>query len=253
MKNAALLLTHELNSRTEELFDRIQSAFGQFGDTWLLLHDEKKSFSTSLNSFRFDYTEIKNLGFRMIADTLIPGSNHFPLILFKRQHPEYTGFWVIEYDVHFNGDWTPLFDRYSADKADFCSCHIRTYQEEPLWHWWLLDHRTEHVPLPERLRSFNPIYKISARALEAVDTWLRNGWLGHHEVLLPTLLHKHDFKVLDFGGDGSFVAAGFQNSFYTSRSFSLAGEIGAGSMRYRPVISDSEFNQRGNLLYHPRK
>ena len=85
--------------------------------------------------------------------------------------------------------------------------------------------------MENRIRSFNPIYRISGKALAHIHRALSEKWIGHHEVLLPTLLYHQGFRLLDFGGEGEFVADGGENLFYTSDRSNLSGSLGTGTMR----------------------
>ena len=76
------------------------------------------------------------------------------------------------------------------------SSYVRDYKEEPDWSWWGSLSGAEEIPLESRVHSFNPIYRLSSRALAYVHDKLSQGWSGHHEVLLPTLLR--------YGGMGDF-------------------------------------------------
>ena len=50
------------------------------------------------------------------------------------------------------------------------------------------------------LRSFNPICRISNRALALGHERCKLGDRGHYEVLLPTLFKYFKLKISDFGG-----------------------------------------------------
>src|SRR5699024_9313052 len=100
----------------------------------------------------------------------------------------------------------------------------------------------------ERIRSFNPIYRISREAVKFLERAFMSGWKGHYETTFPTLLYHNGFQLLDFGGDGDF--ANQRNNFYISRN-TRRGELYTGTMRYRPAMEAAGF--RKNMLYHPVK
>jgi hypothetical protein len=180
------------------------------------------------------------------------GNGHFPVLEFYRRHPDYDFYWFIEYDVRYTGDWCDFFARFDFTGHDFTTAHIRRFAEEPFWWWWpTLGHPSIRLSPLGWLRSFNVIYRISNCALEFLDSVLQSGWRGHHEVLLATVLYRNRFKVLDFGGHGSFVEAGSVNSVYTS-SGSKSGYLSPlGTIRDRPpnITAGTE----ANMLYHPVK
>jgi hypothetical protein len=252
-KQIAFILTHKVDEKIIQLYHDVRKGFEKFGDVAFLLHDESGELNQNLEypNFPFKYEQIHKLGFKMVAETLVPGSNHFPLILFSQQFPNYSNYWVIEFDVRFNGDWKLFFSDFATNDYDFCSCHLRMYSEEPEWPWWELVHPSELIPIENRIRSFNTTYKISSRALKFIDCALKNNWKGHHEVLLPSLLFNNNFKIMDFGGNGKFVMNGNENKYYTSSKSNPKGILFNGSMRFRPVIR--EYREGINKLYHPCK
>lgn len=65
-----------------------------------------------------------------------------------------------------------------------------------------------------KIRSFNPLFRISNEALRFIDQSLLQGWEGHYEVLLPTLLKTAGFSIAEFGGSGPYVLPGCENKFY---------------------------------------
>ena len=51
---------------------------------------------------------LHGMGYQPIAATIVPGSNHFPLLKFYLENPGYDYYWVVEDDVFFTGEWTDL-------------------------------------------------------------------------------------------------------------------------------------------------
>jgi len=123
----------------------------------------------------------------------------------------YDYFWMIEDDVCFSGSWDTLFKAYQDDTSDFISTGVYKFEEKPDWYWWF-SLKTNNLQIHEksRIKSFNPIYRLSKRALELINRSLKNGWSGHHEVLIPTLLYNNGFSITDMGGGGSFAPLRFK-------------------------------------------
>ena len=145
----------------------------------------------------------------------------------------------MEDDVRFSGDWKDFFDSFASSTSDFLSSVIETKAENPNWYWWAsLKTGNEVIAEEKLLKAFNPIYRLSRQALACIDAYLRIGWMGHHEVLLPTLLYNKGFLVEDFGGVGAFVCPENKAKFYNDTS-----------MRIAPVLPDD----RKNYLFHPVK
>ena len=252
ISQAILLLTHLAAPRHCHEFNRIHENLSSFTDIFTLFHCNdgiKPDFPGQV--YPFTTPDMQQLGFPMFRDTLVPGSTHFPVMAFARQRPGYDYYWVIEYDVWFRGDWNVLPGHCSSSKADLLTCHIRSYEDEPKWWWWGLNHPRHHIPLTRRYRSFNPVYRISGPALRYVDQMHRTDWSGHYEELLPTLLFHGGYRLQDFGGTGQFVNPQDRNRFYIDSTCDRKGRMKTGTMRFRPVFTKPGW--RKNKLYHPVK
>jgi hypothetical protein len=142
--------------------------------------------------------------------------------------------------VVFTGAWGTLVDAWRDDASDLLAPHLRTYSQEPDWPWW----RSLRVPLAaaesDFVRAFMPIYRISRRALETLETAVTDGCSGHFEALVPTVLQVESLRISDLG----------EGRFYTS-SKSPDGQSRQGTMRYRPFHARPLPGR--NLLYHPVK
>ena len=255
MRGARLFVAHVWSVEIEQEFRKL-SLCSDNADCWLLL-DSKLSRANAIVAryplhHLFNQESLAALPYEKMATEGLIGNGHLPLLEFFRKHPEYDFYWFIEYDVRYTGEWSAFFARFDFTGHDFTTAHIRRFAEEPFWWWWRsLGHPTIRLSRLGRLRSFNVIYRISKGALEFLDRVLQSGWRGHHEVLIPTLLYHNRFKLLDFGGHGSFVEAGSINSVHTS-SDSKSGDLNPpGTIRYRPVRAT--VGSKKNMLYHPVK
>ena len=70
---------------------------------------------------------------------------------------------------------------------------------------------------------------MSARAMECLDIEMRNGWRGHFEALIPTIIVKHGLTKCDIGNDG----------VYTDETHTWM------SLQVQPLVP--------NKIYHPIK
>lgn len=251
-KTAVLLATCKLNDWKTNLIEELDNS--QVYDTYILFND-KGIGTTSVapdNSkmFSFSDTVLSELGFTPICENILPGSNHFGLLSFFRKNDQYKHYWYIEDDVLFNGEWSKFFEHFNSEKnrSDFLSSYILDFADQPKWNWWgSLSYRGKLIPDHAKTRSFNPIYRISNKSLKMLDLKLSDGWSGHHEVLIPTILKWEGLALQDFGGTGRYVAEGEENMFYHRND----GNIMEDTMRYRPLIDQSEIQH--DLLYHPVK
>ena len=253
-KPVFLFQSHILSRKTLGEFKKIRKAAEGMGDAWFLYHARSEGTPKPLrkcNAHIFTDESLNSLGYPRIGTPLIPGHAHFPLLQFRLAHPEYSNYWVIEYDVRYSGKWSAFFRFFSENSADFLTCNIRTQSEEPGWHWWKLEHPSASIPLASRLRSFNTIYRLSPRAIDFLHQSHLNGWRGHHEVFIPTLLFQNGFSVTEIGGNGSFTPIENHDRFYPGTHNDRAGRIGSGTMRYRPAFWKT--GRRKDSLYHPVK
>lgn len=244
MKLALLYLTNKSNEWTLCAFHVLEQSLQGMADVYFAYHQQGDVLPVSLHSvdnlFVFTSGVLNELGYTPIEKgKLVPGSNHFPLLKFYKENQGYDYYWLVEDDVRFSGDWKDFFDSFASCTSDFLSSVIETKAENPTWYWWTsLKTGNEVIAEEKLLKSFNPIYRLSSQALVCIDAHLRIGWMGHHEVLLPTLLYNKGFLVEDFGGEGAFVCPENKAKFYNDTS-----------MRIAPVLPDD----RKNYLFHPVK
>lgn len=249
-----LFMCHSLHEESLKEFDNIQKAVEGFADASLLFHQtDGAGYMVSTNKCIHTFTneDLYSLEYRRIGPAVVPGNAHFPLLHFFRRNPDYEYYWVIEYDVRFAGDWRMFFESCLDDNSDFMTCHIRRQKDEPKWYWWWLDHPEKHISLCDRIRSFNPIYRISKGALKHLNGCLNDGWCAHFEVLIPTLLFHGGFRLADFGGTGEFVPPGRENKFYIDSLEEETGNLYTGTVRWRPLFT--RVGTEEDKLYHPVK
>lgn len=244
MKQAVLYLTTKSNEWTLNSFHALEQSLQGMADVYFAYHQQGDVLPVSLqnieNLFVFTSDVLNELGYTPIEKgKLVPGSNHFPLLKFFKENQCYDYYWLVEDDVRFSGDWKDFFDSFASSTSDFLSSVIETKAENPTWYWWTsLKTGNEVIAEEKLLKSFNPIYRLSSQALVCIDAHLRIGWMGHYEVLLPTLLYNKGFLLEDFGGEGAFVCPENKAKFYNDTS-----------MRIAPVLPDD----RKSYLFHPVK
>ena len=259
-KEAILLSTHFMNDFVLGQYSKLKESLENNSDKdiFLLIESDADDISLNIpddiNYYPFSIDTLNRLEYEPIAETIIPGSNHFQVLQFYKDNPHYNYYWNIEYDVYFNGDWNVLFDYCKLVEADFITSRIENFSQNlnPNWIWWnSLKLKTLEISDDQYISSFNPIYRISSNALCALDEILSKGNSGHHEVLIPTVLNHLGFKISDFGGDGDYVI-GKKNFLYY---FYYGIESIYNTMRYRPLFNreELELGVKNNLLYHPVK
>lgn len=242
-----LLLSSKNDLHVLEMYNKLLEECSAYADVCLLHDQQKYNFGknteqNNINVFAFDHTVLSLLPYTPYGDRIVPGNTYFPLMKFWKEHPQYDYYWIVEDDVMFTGNWAVFFETFSNDKSDFISSYIRSYEDEPNWAWWSTIHsykENENLNKNDLFASFNPIYRLSSKALICLDSELRKGWIGHYEGLIPTILIKNHMAVRDIGGSGRYVQKGEKKIFYTESSYSYA------PLKIQDFVP--------NLLYHPIK
>lgn len=258
--DALLFVTHVINPDVLFRFRRLDMAFAEYGNAFLLVeeNDSTREFlsASTLNEkvIPFNWKSLISMGVTPLCSTITPGSNHFVTLLFFLSNPEYKNYWSIEFDVDFLGDWKYFFNKACFIEADFISCHIQHYSQNPSWFWWNSYHNGSalskfDIPIALRFKSFNPIYKIAGRSLYFLFDALINGVRGHHEVVIPTLLFHNGFKIADFGDcNQENVLGNIEPLYLKSSKFSFFG-----SMQHVSFTRIDCFLKWKNVLVHPIK
>lgn len=250
-KNVILFATHMMNEEVLKRFLLIQKAVDDETDIYILYHKRSGEVVLPIDKVQyyfFTMQSLRKLKYTPIKETLVPGSNHFALLQFYKEFPDYEYYWNIEYDVCFSGDWRYLFNTCASTDADLITSHVERYIEAPRWYWWhTLELKDMIISMNGFCKSFNPIYRVSNRALSVLDSTLAKGNIGHHEAFIPTVLNYFGLTIRDFINIPEGVSQGLYKPACQSES-----QFYAGSMRFRPQIEESEMTEK-NILYHPVK
>jgi hypothetical protein len=257
-RTALLWMTHMWNPELEAEFERILTvSYPGSPEVWLILDSSTPGAYGLARRYErchvFNVNELfDHLPYQPIGGGTLYFHVHFPILDFFLSHPEYDYYWVIEFDVRYTGEWESFLHLFESFHQDLITCHIRYFSQEPFWYWWkTFRHPTKSIDQNKYLRSFNVIFRISNRALAVIHEEQRDGWQGHPEVLIPTLLVNRGYTLLDFGGDGEFVMPSLRNTFYTSGSTKDGVPNPFCTVRWRP--SGSRVGIRKNKIYHPVK
>ncbi|MFD2167329.1 hypothetical protein ACFSJY_13835 [Thalassotalea euphylliae] len=183
--------------------------------------------------------------------TFIPGNEETMFLMFFDEYSLYKHYWFIEYDVHFSGNWRLFFDAFQDSDADLLSTTLVAYDEFPEWGIWksLTPPSNVTVVNEHKVRGFFPFARFSNRALSLLKTTLSEGWSGHPEALVATVMLHHGLTIEDIGGDGQFVQPDNKNRFYTNNRFDE--DLGPGTFKFRPKYRD--VGDIPNMLWHPVK
>lgn len=257
MKNVILLLTNKDSDIVLNEYNKLKDELDpNLYDIFILYHSngDIPDRIKNINHFSFTNSILYDLGFKPIKKSLIPGSLHFPLFAFAKEYSNYENYWFIEDDVRFNGNWCDFFNNVDNIKCDLLSTQVRDiYKPEHLfvyserskivipWFWFnSLKHPTKIIRNEDKLVSFNPFYRLSNNAIKYLFNVLNDGWEGHNEILIATLLKMGGYSVVDFGCDGDYVFKNNKGLFYNKNTY-----------RYLPIYEET--GEIKNFIYHPVK
>ena len=251
---AILFLTHFINQEVLDRFQRLHESCEDTYHVFFALNDEIGYDLACLHGYRtFTFTtkEVLSQGYTPHGQHVMHNVNYV-MQLFRKQHPEYQFYWKVEYDALFTGDWMTLFSFYETSDADFIASHIERYAEgNKGWPWWHdADWKDTDITLSQCVKSFNPVVRISGKALDFIDGFLKRGITGHFELTEATALATGGFHLLDMGGTGEFSDPKHPNHFYVQ-----GRGINAGTMRWRPDFLPAEVEAFAgtNKIFHPIK
>ena len=254
MTNTAILFTtHVVHDSIRRQILKLRDETRGQGDFYVGYQADKVSLQLpdGVTPFPFTLRKLNLLGYSPRVCTLLGGSFHFVLLDFFRHFPGYDYYWLVEYDVRFNGNWKDFFSFFEDKEEDFVSAHLETVDDFPGWSWW---DAVELAGIPlkrENLRkSFNPICRLSWRALDLLDRRCQLGDRGHYEAVMPTLFHHYRLRMADFGGRGRYAYPGCPDLFYADNP----GDDGPDrcTHRFRPAYTE-EGMTLPNKIYHPIK
>jgi hypothetical protein len=181
--------------------------------------------------------------------TFWPRNIDLPLLWFFQRNPGYEYYWLMEYDVRFTGHWADFFQHCARSRSDFLATTLFDYAFRPGWDNWGTLKSPRRIPEPQRVRALLALCRLSNAALQAIHQAYCEGWSGHYEVAIPTIVKTSGLALEDFGGSGRYVAPGNENRFY--RNTPEAPGLAPGTFTVAPnLISDA---YPANMLWHPIK
>lgn len=244
MKQAILLLSNRTDYAVRERYDKLVKDYGHKADVYLLFDATKGYDIQKLVDFEhvylFDVNKMIDNGYTALKEGFL-GNCHYPVLTFHKEHLEYDYCWIVEDDVIFSGNWSTLFDSFTDDSSDLIATKIRSFEDEPTWFWWRSIRAGEGITLNKNAMyaCFIPIYRLSVKAIECLDIEMRNGWRGHFEGVVPTVLKKNGLTLRDMNGKGYGVDERVNLHFYSEDTHN-----------WSPLHVQS-FEK--NMIYHPIK
>lgn len=253
---AILFVTHRYDEAIAEAYKRLKTDCEGAYDVFFLFDAShtygrlRPEMAENAVGFQPDRL-ILDMGLHLEKQTKIISGNWDLLpIKFITDHPWYRYIWTVEYDVAYTGNWRNLFSAFLKNDADLLGTTITRYSECPDWFWWeSLKSPSGAVPKEKSLRGFFPIFRLSQQSAKALRIAYSDGWRGHYECTIPTILTQLGMRIEDIGGNGEFVNAGNQNRFY--RSSPGKPNFTPGTFVWRPVCSKP--GKEPGMLWHPVK
>ncbi len=253
------LVTHVWTPDIERVFERLQAEAPPDHTVRFLLSADADSPDAKLppgqlvrisreDLFRLPYPRKCHDGGWVIA-----GNLDLVFLEFRRRLPDHAQYWFIEYDVHYEGHWSRLFEHFRASSAALLGAIQEYIAKVP----HKLDLGYPHLSVPagmawneaDQVKGFYPICRLSAALLDALDADYREGLGGHYEIILPSITLRHHLEIEDFGGNGPFVRAENRDRFYFANPSSYSHS--PGNFVFRPGIT--KVLPRPNTLWHPVK
>jgi hypothetical protein len=179
---------------------------------------------------------------------LIPGNCDLLTLLFRKARPQHAQYWAIEDDVEYSGDPYALFAGLAGREGDLLAAHLADGYDDWTYASMLRSPGGEMTPSKSSL-VFLTFFRISAEALDTIDRYYLEGWNGHSENMWATILKHAGMRVVDFGGNGKYVAEQDRNQRYyglPDDRFEKSGSFGTMNIRLRP-------GRHKDVLWHPVK
>src|SRR3569832_1347600 len=258
---AIIFLTHVWHEVVARRFERLRRETQGLADCYVVLQDDKGELAPTWQAWlasigaqdaRFAFnaeTLPAQLGFRYFGLQRIMGNAHFPLLLFARSKPQYSRFWQIEFDVEWRGVWREFFEPYGASDASRIAAHFHKATDWPDWFWWPSLSIPPGLPMnsDQIYKAFMAVARFSRPALESIERAHRQGWLGHFEAVVPTVLLLDGHRLEDLNVRRTAYMGPYQDPIPLLPLQS--------TVRCRPVVGYKEFSTRGQgpLLFHPVK
>ena len=261
-KNCFCLVTHKYNSYVKNQWKRIKSELNDTGTKCYIMYDfsqpESKRDMISLvrdlenkellmgDLFLFDEGVVRryltprgyDIRYYEGIPNLFYGNIMLAFMQFFLSYQTYDYYWFKEWDVDYTGTWRFLLDEYDSVDDDYLSrsCKAGVEYDSSWWHHdqW---HLTTLKPFDneELIVTFNPIMRLSHRALEFLDKVYSEGNSGFYEVFLGSVLKRFKYKI---GGFYEYGDLDLDTFTYLSGGKSL-------DLRKSELIH--------NKLYHPVK
>lgn len=145
------------------------------------------------------------------------GNVFFAVYYFKITHPEYDYYFICENDVYFTGDYKVLFDRLTENIYDFDAILEKPIYRVKGWIW--VEDEIDYKLLDgynnkNYYHSLYTFYCLSNNLVEHIMQRYRDGYYGHHELVMSCVLQNYGGKY-DYVNDHVF----FKNTVFPHKIY----------------------------------
>lgn len=260
MKNLICFISHIINNEIVDLFKEISLGIPEDSDIIFVSPTslDKRSDLSRLSEIR----NFMKFGLDEIEDSLIDQNTYTfkSQLIFKKIYDlffdKYNYYYLIEYDVRFNGDWSYLFQTLNRLNEDLVCSHLSYYNSiyeggpYPRWKLKKMFSKEDRLIMDEfgeitenLCFSFLPFCRLSNRLMRVVNNYYKT-FDGFFEIVIPTLCIENDFSPvdLDFLGFTNPPLEEMENYHFKCNS---------GSMSW--YEEDKTVYKKPNILIHPVK
>lgn len=258
MKNCILYLSHIINDDIANHFLKLKNDVEKTYDIYFIFDSNSNYyFETKKYADKIDFIyinskqQLNELGYERFEKDTCVGIEYWYLQYFaiKLNNKEYDYYWLMEYDVVFNGNYNNFFKDIDDNiYHDFVTQQIESYYDSVDWYWWKFSIEPKYYNNNKYnlLHSFNPIFRLSKNAVLFIDHFLKTNKIsGFYEYLLITLLFNNNFSIFSINNDKNLQ---FTNDMYNKKY------CNNNTFKYRPFIKNYDIINNGcDILYHPFK
>ena len=134
--------------------------------------------------------------------------------------------WLLDPRILWEDQEVRFYAASETNSADFLATQVRKYAEDPGWPWWAHVYALNSSDLMSwGVAALLPLARFSRRAAEAVVAGIREGWSGHPEAVIPTLVNRAGLVIEDIGGTGSFTPPERLGLWYDERTWHWKGPV----------------------------
>ena len=134
--------------------------------------------------------------------------------------------WLSDERTCFEGKWEVFKDTFGRCEADLLATEVRAYEDERDWTWWKSLKAPEgQDPLESGVAALLPLIRLSRAAAEVIVRGIAEGWSGHPEAVIPTLVNRAGLNIEDIGGHGSFTPPERIGKWYDRRTWHWQGPV----------------------------